>query len=98
MASSASIVSPLGWHGLKVSSGSDQEKANKPAAVSMEDVRGYLLGQDKKALVDMLVEHAMDDDRLRQRLFLKAAKKVRKRSISSPIRRPSRMPWKSTDS
>lgn len=49
-------------------------KSDEPAAVSMEDVRGYLLGQDKKALVDMLLECAVDDDRLRQRLFLKAAK------------------------
>jgi len=49
-------------------------KSDEPAAVSMEDVRAYLLGQDKKALVEMLVEQATDDDRLRQRLFLKAAK------------------------
>jgi uncharacterized Zn finger protein len=50
-------------------------KSDEPAAVSMEDVRGYLLGQDKKALVEILMEQATDDDRLRQRLFLKAAKK-----------------------
>ncbi len=43
-------------------------------ALSMDDVRSYLEGQNKKALVDMLVGHAMDDDRLRQHLFLKAAK------------------------
>ena len=33
------------------------------------------MGQDKSALVNMLVEHAMEDDRLRQRLLMKAAKK-----------------------
>jgi uncharacterized Zn finger protein len=32
------------------------------------------LGQDKKALVELLIEQATNDDRLRQRLFLKAAK------------------------
>ena len=50
-------------------------KSDEPAAVSMDDVRAYLLEQDKKALVEILVEQATDDDRLRQRLFLKAAKK-----------------------
>jgi uncharacterized Zn finger protein len=49
-------------------------KTDEAAAVSMEDVRAYLLGQDKKALVEILVEQATDDDRIRQRLFLKAAK------------------------
>ena len=48
-------------------------KTDEPAAVSMADVRAYLLGQDKKGLVEILVEQATDDDRLRQRLFLKAA-------------------------
>jgi uncharacterized Zn finger protein len=50
-------------------------KNDEPAAVNMEDVRAYLSGQDKKALVEILIEQATDDDHLRQRLFLKAAKK-----------------------
>ncbi len=41
----------------------------------MDDVREYLAGQDKDALVDMPMKQAMDDDRLRQRLMMKAAKK-----------------------
>jgi uncharacterized Zn finger protein len=50
-------------------------KGQAPPAVTMDDVRAYLLGQDKNALADMLVDHAMEDDRLRQRLFMKTAKK-----------------------
>ena len=50
-------------------------KGRAPAAVTMDDVRTYLSGQDKSVLVNMLVEHAMEDDRLRQRLLMKAAKK-----------------------
>lgn len=47
-------------------------KAAGPA-VTMDDVRAYLAARDKSALVDLLMEQAMDDDRLRQRLFLQAA-------------------------
>lgn len=49
-------------------------KHAKPA-VPMDDVRTYLAGQDKSVLVAMLMEQAMDDDRLRQRLLMKAARK-----------------------
>jgi uncharacterized Zn finger protein len=45
------------------------------ATVTMDDVRAYLMKQDKNALVDVLLDHATDDDRLRRRLFMKAAKK-----------------------
>jgi len=44
----------------------------------MDDVRGYLKGQEKDALIDTLMERAVDDDRLRQRLLMKAAKKAPK--------------------
>jgi len=54
------------------------EKSKGPPAVTMEDVRNYLLEQDKNALVEVLVDRAMEDDRLRQSLFVKAAKKVSK--------------------
>lgn len=53
-------------------------KAEKPAVVTKDDVRAYLKGQDKDALVDMLVEHAARDERLGQRLFLKTAKNTAK--------------------
>ena len=51
------------------------EKGQRASGVTMNDVRAHLLEQDKSALVQMLVEHAMEDDRLRQRLLMKAAKK-----------------------
>lgn len=50
-------------------------KGQARPAVTMDDVRAYLLAQRKNALVDILVDHAMEDDRLRQRLFIKTAKK-----------------------
>ena len=52
----------------------------KPAkpSVTMDDVRVFLAGQEKDVLVGMLLEQAMEDDRLRQRLLMKAARKARK--------------------
>ncbi len=51
------------------------EKGQQASGVTMDDVRAHLLGQDQSALVEMLMEQAMEDDRLRQRLLMKAAKK-----------------------
>jgi uncharacterized Zn finger protein len=53
-------------------------KADQPAVVTKDDVRAYLKGQDKDALVDLLVEHAAQDERLGQRLFIKTAKNTAK--------------------
>jgi uncharacterized Zn finger protein len=50
------------------------EKGKQASSVTMDDVRTYLWGQDKNALVEMLVNRAMEDDHLRQSLFIKAAK------------------------
>src|SRR5262245_477155 len=50
-------------------------KGKPNPGVTIDDVRTYLLGQDKNVLVEMLVDRAMEDDRLRQRLLMKAAKK-----------------------
>jgi len=52
----------------------------KPAkpSVTMDDVRVFLAGREKDALVGMLLEQAMEDDRLRQRLLMKAAGKAPK--------------------
>lgn len=54
-----------------------QAGAKRPArpATSMDDVRAYLAGQEKNALVNMLMEQALEDDGLRQRLLMKVAKK-----------------------
>lgn len=43
--------------------------------VTMDDVRAYLSDQDKDALVRIVMEQAMEDDRLRERLLLRAARK-----------------------
>jgi uncharacterized Zn finger protein len=53
----------------------NSEKGKQASGVTMQDVRTYLSGEDKRVLVGMLVDHAMEDDRLRQRLLMKAAKK-----------------------
>lgn len=42
---------------------------------TMDDVRAYLAALGKNALIDMLLEQSVEDDRLRRRLFGKAAKK-----------------------
>ncbi len=55
---------------LKVS-----ERGQPIQAVTMDDVRAHLLEQDKGALVDVLMEHVMEDGRLRQRLSMEVAKK-----------------------
>ena len=63
------------------------EKGKSVPGVTMDDVRAHLFGQDKSALVDMLVEHSMEDDRLRQRLSMKAAKKSSKALDLATFRR-----------
>ncbi len=42
--------------------------------LSMDDVRDWLSRQQPEALADLLVRHALDDDRLRQRLLMAAAR------------------------
>ena len=44
----------------------------------MSDVRACLLAEDKKVLADMLMDHAVEDDRLRRRLLMKTAKESSK--------------------
>lgn len=55
--------------------GGKASKKSKRASVTMDDVRAYLAAQDKTALVDLLMKQAMDDDRLRERLLMTAARK-----------------------
>ncbi|MEW6747598.1 MAG: DUF6880 family protein [Planctomycetota bacterium] len=43
--------------------------------VSMDDVRAWLDGQEKGALVEMIMERASEDDRLRQQLLMSVAKR-----------------------
>lgn len=55
--------------------------SNEPRkrSVTMKDVRSTLSAQSKEALVELVMDRAMDDDRLRQRLLIKAATRGRKR-------------------
>ena len=53
------------------------EGGRKPT-VRMGDIRRYLAVQEKSALIDLLVEHAKENDRLRQRLLLRAARRQAK--------------------
>ncbi len=55
-----------------------ERKASSKPAVTMNDARAALAAQPKEALVALLMEQAMEDDRLRQKLLLKAAKQSRK--------------------
>jgi tetratricopeptide (TPR) repeat protein len=50
-------------------------KSRSKPAVTMQDVRVHLETLDKGKLADMLVDQAMEDDRLRQRLLMKVARK-----------------------
>ena len=47
------------------------------AEVTMKDVKGHLESLDKDALIDMIMQRAQDDDLLREKLFIQAAKKMR---------------------
>ncbi|MBI5198138.1 MAG: SWIM zinc finger family protein, partial [Nitrospirae bacterium] len=64
----------LAWLDQGVAEQTPGKKAAKPA-VTMDDARSWLAAQDKNTLVAMLMDQAMDDDRLRRRLLLNAAKK-----------------------
>ena len=48
---------------------------SRKQGVTMDDVRAYLAREEQSVLVDLLVERAEEDDRLRERLFMKTAKK-----------------------
>ena len=48
-------------------------KSKKPT-ITMDDVRAHLAEQDKDVLVNMLMDQAMNDDRLRERLLMRTAK------------------------
>jgi tetratricopeptide (TPR) repeat protein len=57
------------------------------ATVTMDDVRDYLATQEKTALVELLMQHATENDRFRQLLLLRAAKKSPKGIDVSSYRR-----------
>lgn len=60
------------------------DKNDGSAVVTLNDIRGFLKGQDKDALVELLIEHVAVDDRLERRLSLAAARKTAKgRSLAT---------------
>ena len=50
------------------------KSANHKPVVSMDDVRRHLGAQEKSTLVDLLIRHANENDRLRERLLVQAAR------------------------
>lgn len=52
----------------------DDTAAGGTLLVTMEDIRAYLSGLERDALVDMIVAQAREDDGLHQRLLLRAAR------------------------
>jgi uncharacterized Zn finger protein len=64
----------LAWLEQQVSGGRVSQPSTKPG-VTMDDVRAYLSRQEKRALVDLVMDQVMEDDRLRRRLLMKAAKR-----------------------
>ena len=60
----------LAWLGGEMGGGLSEE-GTEP--VTMDDVRTYLEGQEKDVLVRLLMEQAMEDERLRERLLLRGA-------------------------
>ncbi len=49
-------------------------KKSRRTTITMDDVKKYLSKQEKKALIKMLMDQSKDDEQLRQRLLMKAAK------------------------
>ncbi len=64
----------LAWLDQRQPGQAPGRKSARPK-VTMDDVRVWLAQQDKNVLVDMIVDQAMNEDRLRQRLLLSAAKR-----------------------
>lgn len=69
-----SVAAGLAWLQESAEHPARQKGRRKPA-VTMDDVRSYLQGQEKPALIDLLIQQAAENDRLRQRLLLQAAKR-----------------------
>ena len=66
------VAAALAWLEDSGRSRSGKRK-HKQDPLSMNDVRAHLARMPRKALIDMLVDNAIRDERLRQRLLLEAA-------------------------
>ena len=62
----------------QMSSGQKAKSKKSKPAVTLDDVREYLSAQETSALVEIIVEQMMEDDKLRERLMFKAARSKQK--------------------
>jgi len=62
----------------QTSSGQKAKSKKSKPAVTLDDVREYLSAQVTSALVEIVVEQMMEDDNLRERLMMKAARSKQK--------------------
>ena len=76
----------LAWLNKDKPSAGPAARGKPGPAVTMEDVRTHLAAQPQSALVEIIVEQAMKDDRLRERLFLKVARRSEKGLDLEPFR------------
>jgi uncharacterized Zn finger protein len=63
------VAAGLAW----IEGSSDRQGRTGEPALTMDNVRAYLERQDRDALARIILEHAEDDDRLRERLLMLAA-------------------------
>lgn len=63
----------------KPDSGGISGKRDHERTVTLDDARDYLNGQDKSALVEMVLDQALDSDELRNQILLKAARRDKKK-------------------
>ena len=76
------VVVGLSWLAQRASS--DGGLVGQPVGI---DIRSHLMAQDKKALVNLLLERAEEDDLFEQRLHMMAAKKTSKALVVATFRK-----------
>ena len=70
----------LTWLGLKEECSETGSKA-RTSFVLMEDIKAYLKQQKPDILVELLMQQAMENERLRERLLMKAAKSTKGKGL-----------------
>jgi uncharacterized Zn finger protein len=72
----AAAAAPAGGTGTRSGSASGRSSRRRrraPPEASLDDVRSELASRDKQVLVDLILEQALEDDRLRRRLLMETA-------------------------
>ncbi len=69
------VATGLAWLHSRSERPAPHQKKGRQPTVTMDDVRRDLATQEKPALINLLIHHATENDRLRQRLLLHAAKR-----------------------